>query len=192
MPQEPSADSTLESLLDAAIACVEEFGLSGATTRRIAQRAGVNEVTLFRRFGNKAALLRAVMQREAAQVEADIAHHSGDLEEDLVRVVSAYIRLVTRRGRLLMVGISEMPRHPELQEALAGPARVVAGVLELLTRYQREGQLRPEPPAQTLMALIGPLLMSVFASGALPGTFSLPEPRAHVRAFLEGRRAAAS
>ena len=44
-------------ILDAAARVYAEYGYRGATTRRIAVAAGVNEVTLFRTFGSKAALI---------------------------------------------------------------------------------------------------------------------------------------
>ena len=52
-----------ERLLDAAARVYAETGYRGATTRRIAQEAGVNEITLFRHFGSKTTLiLEAVRQ----------------------------------------------------------------------------------------------------------------------------------
>ncbi len=46
-----------EKLLHAAGRVYAEVGFRGATTRRIADEAGVNEVTLFRLFGSKSQLL---------------------------------------------------------------------------------------------------------------------------------------
>ena len=52
--QEPTAtEPTATALLDAALLVIGERGVKGATTRLIAERAGVNEVTLFRKFGTK-------------------------------------------------------------------------------------------------------------------------------------------
>jgi len=51
-----------ERLLAAAAAVYSRFGATGATTRRIAAEASVNEVTLFRHFGSKEALLEAAAQ----------------------------------------------------------------------------------------------------------------------------------
>ena len=42
-----------EALLKSATKVFAEVGSRGATTRRIAQEAGVNEVTLFRHFQSK-------------------------------------------------------------------------------------------------------------------------------------------
>jgi AcrR family transcriptional regulator len=54
-------------LLEAALRVFEEVGSRGATTRRIAAEAGVNEVTLFRLFGSKAALLSAALHASMGQ-----------------------------------------------------------------------------------------------------------------------------
>jgi AcrR family transcriptional regulator len=51
-----------EALLEAAIKVYAEAGMRGATTRRIAQAADVNEVTLFRHFRTKRDLLRAALE----------------------------------------------------------------------------------------------------------------------------------
>jgi AcrR family transcriptional regulator len=53
-------------ILEAAARVYAEFGYRGATTRRIATAAGVNEVTLFRTFGSKAALIDEAVRSSAA------------------------------------------------------------------------------------------------------------------------------
>ena len=52
-----------DELLGAAARVYAEAGYRGATTRRIALAAGVNEITLFRHFGSKDALLREALAR---------------------------------------------------------------------------------------------------------------------------------
>jgi AcrR family transcriptional regulator len=52
-----------ERILDAATRVYTEAGFRGTTTRRVAQEADVNEVTLFRHFGTKEALLKAALGR---------------------------------------------------------------------------------------------------------------------------------
>ena len=56
-----------EALLKAATKVFAEAGMRGATTRRIAQEAGVNEVTLFRHFRTKDELIEAALQHFANQ-----------------------------------------------------------------------------------------------------------------------------
>src|SRR5882757_5576651 len=50
-----------DRILQAAKKVYAQHGFRGATTRLIAIEAGVNEVTLFRTFGSKGALLEAVL-----------------------------------------------------------------------------------------------------------------------------------
>ena len=52
-----------DQLLEAAARLYAETGYRGATTRRIAMQAGVNEITLFRHFGSKDALMREAIAR---------------------------------------------------------------------------------------------------------------------------------
>jgi AcrR family transcriptional regulator len=56
-----------QKLLEAAMRVFAESGFRGATTRRIAEAAGVNEVTLFRQFKSKSALINEVAELYARQ-----------------------------------------------------------------------------------------------------------------------------
>ena len=56
-----------QKLLEAAMRVFAESGFRGATTRRIAEAAGVNEVTLFRQFKSKSALINEVAALYARQ-----------------------------------------------------------------------------------------------------------------------------
>ena len=59
-----------DHILDAAARVYAEHGFRGATTRRIADAAGVNEVTLFRTFGSKATLIEAALRHTGEPVRA--------------------------------------------------------------------------------------------------------------------------
>ncbi len=58
-----------ERILEAAARVYSKHGFRGATTRLIAAEAGVNEVTLFRTFGSKGALLEAVLEENDTSEE---------------------------------------------------------------------------------------------------------------------------
>lgn len=60
--------SSREKIVKSAVALFLEQGITATTTKQIAERAGVNEVTLFRQFGSKHGLLLAVLE-EAPIVE---------------------------------------------------------------------------------------------------------------------------
>src|ERR1700736_3245002 len=70
------ADKTRQRLLDAATETLNRRGIQAATTREIARRAGVHEVTLFRHFKSKEQLLRAILQRGLVGEVAIMDQHS--------------------------------------------------------------------------------------------------------------------
>ena len=63
-----SGTDVREQLLQAALRVYAVAGVRGATTRRIAHEAGVNEVTLFRHFGSKDTLLQEALAWESRHV----------------------------------------------------------------------------------------------------------------------------
>ena len=79
-----------DPLLTAALQVLAERGLKGATTRAIAERAGVNEVTLFRRHGTKLALLRAAVLSRTTVLAGRGVHYTGNLEADLIHLTREY------------------------------------------------------------------------------------------------------
>lgn len=182
-------DATQQAILEAAFEAVVAHGYEGATTKRIAALAGVNEVTLFRRFGNKEALLRAVIQREVEGMQEHAVHYTGDVEADLLAIVQGYQDLLRRRGRAIPALLPVLLRRRDLAASLVqGPLSVIRSIMELLGRYQAEGALTRESPTNALLALMAPVavgtVLSLFASGVFP-PFDAP---GHVRAYLRGRR----
>jgi AcrR family transcriptional regulator len=83
-----SPEETRERILVAARDVIGRKGKRGATTREIADVAGVNEATLFRHFGTKEALLIACAQHFCGYLQlADVAAQlTGDLVDDLLTV----------------------------------------------------------------------------------------------------------
>lgn len=62
-PRQARSRATLARLLDAAEAVMLKHGVEGATLPRIARHARVAPATVYRRFRNKEALMRAVFRR---------------------------------------------------------------------------------------------------------------------------------
>lgn len=186
-----------DPVLTAALQVLAEQGLKGATTRAIAARAGVNEVTLFRRYGNKAGLLRAAVLSRASALAGSGVQDTGNLEADLIHLTRHYQAALETVGPVIRVIATEFPRHPELRGLLDGPLELFRRIGVLLTRYQQGGQLRPEPLTTLLPALIGPLVLphlipDLFRTLApdlapdAPDPFTLDAAQ-HVHRFLHGR-----
>lgn len=181
-----SGSTTEESLINAALELIGEHGYAGMTTRRIAERAGVAEVTLFRRFGSKARLLAEAVRRAGTAFEEVAAGPSGDLHADLRALAEGYQAQLERGGTLLFMMPGAVSREPELrqalQEALAGR---IAAVRSFFEHYQRQGQLRPAPGGTLIHAFFGPLISSALFTAVLEGAPKL-DLEDHIEGFIRG------
>ena len=177
-----------ERILEAALDVIAERGYAAATTRRIAEAAGINEVTLFRRFGNKKKLLMAAAAREARQASVAEIEYTGDLHADLLHVVEFYRELMDKRAPTIIMLLSELPRQPELREAMGTPIGIIETVTELLRRYQEDGALLREPPMQGFYSLVGPIYLEAAVHMAFGTQPAQVDPEEQIRRFLRGRR----
>lgn len=111
-----AAAGTRERLLGAAMRVFARDGLHKATTRVIADEAGVNEVTLFRHFQNKDGLLAAVISK-AVQTHTgdglDEARWTGDLKKSLLHFGKTLYANLVRDEAFIRTMVGEGQRHPE-------------------------------------------------------------------------------
>ncbi|HSI11432.1 MAG TPA: TetR/AcrR family transcriptional regulator [Chthoniobacter sp.] len=167
------ASPTRQRLIDAAIRVCSERGLHGATTREIAEVAGVNEVTLFRHFGSKEKLIAALFEQVLATLSEsldDTETDEQDLERNLYRYAQRHNELLVTNEAFIRTIIGEAKRHPEQARMVmceAGRAK-----RELLIEYLRAAQnagsvrkdidLGPAVDAFTAMLLAGMLRRTSF------------------------------
>jgi AcrR family transcriptional regulator len=177
-------------IFSAALDILISHGYEGATTQKIAESAGVNEVTLFRRYGSKAGLFEKVIERQLSDTPLNKLHYSGNLETDLLAIVEAYIQTNETHGNIIPILLIEMPRYPDLQRSFNTPWRNIQAILRTIQRYQEQGLLKDESPLASLSALIGPILaIQMLRHAKLDLPVPAIDPKAHVEAFLDGRRA---
>jgi AcrR family transcriptional regulator len=187
-----------EEILKAAVSVYCESGFRGATTRRIAAVAGVNEVTVFRHFGSKEALLReAVTRHWGGGSCAPVApEHRGDPVRDL----TAWARRITEGLRemapLIRTRLGEYEEHPEIVPPRGSPpAQAAQALAHYLDGLRAEGLVRPEVDTRTAAAM---LMAALFADGivreGLPDMFDDDidaSIEGYVRIFLRGLGATA-
>lgn len=130
-------DETQIKIMDATMTLIIEKGYSGATTKEIARLAGVNESTIFRRFGEKKEIVTAAMELpkwNPGLSEEDFVYHA-NLEEDLLAFSTIYMKKVTPQ----MVKISVGLRSAELEgAALPGIMQVPLVFKRVLIKYFTE------------------------------------------------------
>ena len=149
-PARSSAD-TQARILAAAARIFARNGLARATTRSIAEEAGVNEVTIFRHFKTKERLLAAVVGDNfgaLAQAEAFVPPPpTADLRADLLGLAHDYDRLLTANLPLVRTMLGEIQHHHkdherEVFRAVFRPIKsALTGRLETA---KLAGELRPE------------------------------------------------
>lgn len=179
-------------VFDAVVELWVREGYAGTTTKAIAANAGVNEATLFRRYGGKAELVRVALVAQLEGVPLRTLAATDDLGADLSRVVEGYLETYRQIGAVFPLLLIEVARHPELRPALGAAWTNVGALLEIVAHHQARGALREEPPLLTMLSLIGPLFVIGLVRQAQPDLPVEVNVEAHVQAFLHGRAAAGS
>jgi AcrR family transcriptional regulator len=150
-----------DRILDAALKSFAEKGFVGTTTKEIAKRARVNEVTVFRLFGSKHALFVAVMtERSLNQIKQEIALETdGPIGELIAGNLRTVLQALRANKSQYMVMLGDAWRQPKTR-ALIGEMSMRRG-LELATGRMRSlmdaGRIRrmdPEVAARALMGMV--------------------------------------
>ena len=110
----PTPDGTTERILAATAQVYAESGFRGTTTRRVAQEAGVNEITLFRQFGTKEALVKAALSKSYEEPVPVVLGEPVDPPEELYAwAISTYRHWFEGRHLISRV-LGDLVEHPEL------------------------------------------------------------------------------
>jgi AcrR family transcriptional regulator len=164
-------------------------GYEGATTKEIAEIAGVNEATLFRKYGSKADLFEKAINCQLSDTPLNQLAYTDNLEADLLTIVEAYKETNEMYGEIIPTLLAELPRRPELKGAFDIAWGNIQRIVEIIQQYQSRGLLKREPPLTSLNALIGPMMTRQMIQRADLG-LPVPklDPTEHVNTFLHGRK----
>ena len=180
-----------EQIYRAVMQVVSERGYVGATTKQMAEAAHVSELTLFRKYDNKAQLVKQAISFIVEQTDfVSAAQYTGDIHADLLRVVQAYQDTAVKHGLFFAALFSEFSRHPELEDSMGEPLTIFHAIGELIAHYQSNGKLEQEHPTLAVAALLGPLMYASMMSNAILDNQIPPlDLSKHVTRFLEGHHA---
>lgn len=151
---------TAERIIEAALQLISEKGYTAATTKTIAELAGVNEVTLFRHFGNKRGLLKAIVEQFSYYPLLQKEIHQNvtwDLEKDLLNFSLKHFEFLMLIKDLVMIGFKESIQFPEISEEIANiPLLIKKELCHYFQEMQQRGKIREvdfEAAALSLIAL---------------------------------------
>jgi AcrR family transcriptional regulator len=178
-----------ERILEAAARVYSKHGFRGATTRLIAAEAGVNEVTLFRTFGSKGALLEAVLDENDRGGEVrPLPDPPVDPQRELTEWVETHLERIRALRPMLIHAISEYEERPEVADfACRGRIDVHHHITEYVARLHEVGLAdRDADVSAAVTMLISAVMSDAMGRPMAPHTFPPPDeaPRRYVRCFL--------
>ncbi|BAZ42735.1 TetR family transcriptional regulator protein [Calothrix sp. NIES-4101] len=159
-------NSTRERLMQAALELFTTQGVANTTTRQIAELAGVNEVTLFRQFGNKHGLLLALFEEserftnlaESLVEEINPSDDAGQILKDYASNTLLTFERVPDFIRSVVGEASQYP--PESRLALGkGLKEVNRKVGEYFANAIAQGLLTTSLPVEKLAALVNTMTL---------------------------------
>lgn len=156
-----SVEETRHRILSAARAIYADKGSRGTTTREVADRADVNEATLFRHFGTKGQLLTEMLEYFGPSKDVpallEEVRAIDSLEGQLVCLGLGVVESLRQREDLIKVTMAEEVANPNgLTCTWRGVSKAHAEISSFLSEKVKRGDLRGDPNSLTR------LLMSLF------------------------------
>ncbi len=164
------ADPILEATHDLVLA----VGFRRTTVSEVARRAGVSRPTLYKRYPDGAALLRALMRREFAAVVEEADRHGDAAGDGRARLVRSAVRGIDLlAAHPLMLRLLEVDPELMLPNVTQRVGWVQRHAIEVLRQRvvvgQEDGSIRAGDPAE-LAGLVELVLRGfVFAGHTLAG-----------------------
>lgn len=160
-------DSTRARILTATREIYASKGSRGTTTREVAERAGVNEATLFRHFGTKGQLLSEMLDHfsAAATLPATLerVRALATVDEQLRELALACIESMKRRADLIRVTMAEEFSNPEATTcAWQAPTLARIALAQYFEEKIASGELHGDGQllARTFMSLFFAVVMA--------------------------------
>jgi AcrR family transcriptional regulator len=144
-----NADEARQQILGAAEQVILRYGVAKTTMDDIGKEAGVSRPTVYRYFGDRDALLSALIERRSrmlfARARAFIAGHQTFAEQ----LVEGLIYLVDHGRRDPIVRILVSPEHMELATTLVGGSGLAAELTQemwqpILAAAAERGEIRAD------------------------------------------------
>jgi AcrR family transcriptional regulator len=163
VPQ-PRGDAFVQIVLDSALAQLAEVGLERLTIPQVAELAGVNKTSVYRRWPSKENLVQDALQ--AAMRHTDQAPDTGELRADLMALAKTVATFTQSNVGMAMVRVMLSQGGDQPLRALATSAYSEAGrqgPWAVLARAAQRGELKKTvDPSLVLFTIAGAIMHRVF------------------------------
>lgn len=169
-----------------------QHGFRGSTTRRIADAAGVNEVTIFRYFGSKDALLEEAVRLDSkVPLDGLLPDVPIDPEAELTSWAEAVREHLYSKRSLIRTCMGEMEERPEMMLcAKQAPVRSTNHLCKYFESLRKHGFTKDEgDPMVAAAMLMGTIFHDAMGREMMPEAMPKPVGKAvpqYVRLLLNG------
>ena len=150
--------STVDKILCAAEDLMSTKGYKSVTIKEIASSASVSEMTVFRTFGTKKAILDAIISRYPNSLSMKDYFKNNllfDLDKDLLEISKFYHKLMNKHKRAYLISIMERNTMPNMHLILHKHAEELRDLLieYFKTMQSKEKVVKGDPETQALMLM---------------------------------------
>lgn len=137
--------TTREKIIDATLHLIQEKGYKAATTKLIAEEAGVREITIFRHFGSKMGIMDEAFTH---LLITPISEHffeikpTWELEKDLIQFVNRYNQILNKNKDFILISFKELGTFPKLDQLITSiPREIKERLIDYFTEMHRQGKI---------------------------------------------------
>jgi AcrR family transcriptional regulator len=164
---------TRDRILAAALSILEREGLAGLTVRKVAAKAGLSPMAMYRHFADKDTLLDALMDQGLAAWER-VARgiRATDPMDWLQKLLEAYLDFALAQPHLFdaafFLPAPKARRFPD--DFVAGRSPVVALAMARIEQARAQGRLVDKPALEMALAIsaLGQGMVSMYRANRFP------------------------
>jgi AcrR family transcriptional regulator len=179
--------ATRDSLLEVTARLYAEHGWRGTTTRRIAEAAGVNEVTIFRQFGSKESLLMAAIEQASREdVMNRLPAAPGRMQAELTAWALAHHAGISAKRGIIRACLAEWGERPELAPtACKGGMDGFTEVVRYLSQARAGGRIGHEGSIEAAaVMLMNAVFLDAMTRDVIPEAHH-QETEAEIASFVD-------